>query len=347
LVRGGALPETLRRVQDALSAPIVLGGREMQLRCSIGLSMYPQDGRDIEQLLRNADDAMYEAKEQGRGSYHFYSADLNARIARRLALEGGLRHALARGEFQVFYQPKVDLRTGQVSGAEALLRWTSPEYGAVSPAEFIPLAEENGLIEPIGAWVLATACEQLARWRAAGLPRITLSVNLSPRQLRSPTLVQDVSHLLRQCGVERGLLELEITETALMDDTEGTRTQIRDLRALDVRIAIDDFGTGYSALAYLQRFKADVLKIDRSFVQDVAHDEQAAAMVAAIIAMARSLGMSTLAEGVETEAQVTRLRALGCSEMQGWLFSPAIPADAMADLLATRRCLAVPGSIVT
>jgi diguanylate cyclase (GGDEF)-like protein len=329
------LADLLRRLQNSLAAPCTVAGRELHVTCSIGLSMYPQDARAAELLLQHADAAMFEAKAQGRARFHFYSRDLNERIARRLELEAGLRNAVQSGEFSLHYQPKLDLRTGRVIGAEALLRWTSSEYGPVAPGEFIPLAEESGLILPIGAWVLRSACEQLARWRAAGLPGISLAVNLSPVQLRSAALIEEVRGLLVEHGLEPSQLELEITETALMDDLDHTRAMLRGLREMGVRIALDDFGTGYSALAYLKRFSVDVLKIDRSFVRDIVTDPSSAAMAAAIVAMAAALGLSTVAEGVETAEQLSSLRTLGCDVAQGYLLSAPVCADEFAALVAT------------
>jgi len=333
------IADALRRIQTALAVPITVVDRNFHIGCSIGVSIFPQDSRTIEGLLQQADAAMYEAKAQGRGRFHFYSADLNQRINRRIELEAGMRRALEQGEFALHYQPKVDLHTGHVVGAEALLRWNSPDRGPVSPAEFIPLAEETGLIVPIGDWVLRAACAQMELWRAAGLPALTVAVNLSPRQLHSAALVDHVSTLLDQHGLPPSSLELEITETAMVENPDRTRDLLREVSARGIRLAIDDFGTGYSSLAYLKRFRANTLKIDRAFVRDIAVDAGDAAMTSAIIGMAKDLGMRTVAEGVETDAQMQRLRTLGCDEMQGFLFSPALPPEQFARLIKDRRRL--------
>jgi diguanylate cyclase (GGDEF)-like protein/PAS domain S-box-containing protein len=335
------IADMLRRIQRALAAPIRVVERSFHVSCSIGVSLFPQDSRTIEGLLQQADAAMYEAKAQGRARFHFYSADLNQRINRRIELEGGMRRALEQREFALHYQPKLDLQSGEVIGAEALLRWKCPERGNVSPGEFIPLAEETGLIVQIGNWVLRTACAQMAEWRAAGLPELTLAVNLSPRQIHSKALIEHVSALLVEHRLPPSSLELEITETAMAEDPERIRHLLNELSERGIGLAIDDFGTGYSSLAYLKRFRANTLKIDRAFVRDIAIDAGDVAMTSAIVAMARNLGMRTVAEGVETEAQMQRLRALGCDEMQGFLFSPALPPDQFAQLVKDGRKLDV------
>jgi len=331
--------DALRRIQDGLSAPIVAGSRNFHVTCSIGVSRFPQDATSIEGLLQQADAAMYEAKARGRARFHFYSSDLNQRITRKVELEAGMRGALAKAEFELHYQPKLDLASGRVVGAEALLRWNSGMFGRVSPAEFIPLAEETGLIEPIGEWVLETACAQIAQWRDSGLPLVKVSVNLSPRQLHAAELVERVCRMLAANHLPPQTLELEITETALAADWQRMRDLLQRLSAHGIQLSIDDFGTGYSSLAYLKRFRANTLKIDRAFVRDIVVDPGDASLTSAIIAMARDLGMRTVAEGVETTAQMERLRSLGCDEIQGFLLSAALPAGEFADFLRARRRL--------
>ncbi len=322
-----------RKVMAYFAQPFQLVGNELFVTASVGITVYPFDDTDLDNLLKNADAAMYLAKEQGRNNFQFYTAELNARATRRLTLETALRRALERNELELHYQPQVDLRTGRVIGSEALLRWRHPELGEVSPVEFIPLAEETGLIVPIGEWVLRTACSQNMAWQAAGLPPMPTAVNLSLRQFQGQDLYAAVRRVLDESGLAPELLDLEMTESVLMHDAEGALVVIRDLKKLGVSFSLDDFGTGYSSLSYLKRFPIDTLKIDRSFVRDIPDDADDAAIAVAIIAMAHSLGIRVIAEGVETAAQVEFLCAHDCDAMQGYHFSRPVPATEMTDIL--------------
>jgi diguanylate cyclase (GGDEF)-like protein/PAS domain S-box-containing protein len=305
----------------------VAGGHEVIVSASIGISLYPDDGDSATGLIQHADAALYQAKARGRDSFCFYSAALTAAVSERMQMEMGLRRALERGELLIHYQPLVSLEGGRV-GAEALLRWQPPGEALVRPDRFIPLAEETGLIVPIGAWVLREACRQARAWLDAGLDFGVVSVNLSVRQFHERDLPSLVADVLHETGLPAERLELEITESALMDDVEQAVQTLQALRAIGVALAVDDFGTGYSSLAYLKRFPIGKLKVDQSFVRGIATDDSDLAIVTATIAMANSLGFATTAEGVETEAQLDILRALGCSAYQGYLFSR--PVDAMA-----------------
>ncbi len=321
------LAKVARRILESLLRPFHLSGHEVVIGGSIGITAWPDDGDDVEVLLRNADTAMYHAKEQGRNNYQFYAQSMNAVALKRLILEGKLRRALEHDEFEMQYQPKVSLETGAITGLEALVRWRDPELGTVLPGEFIPIAEETGLIGPLSDWVARAVCRQLAAWGERGLQRVPVAVNLSAHQFRSGKLDEKLGELLRETGVAPELLELEITESTLMQDEPRVVAALEALRAQGLRISIDDFGTGYSSLAYLRRLPVDTLKIDRSFVQGIADNEGDAALTAAIVSMARALGLRTVAEGVETEAQRDLLRSFGCDEMQGWLVSKAVSAE--------------------
>ncbi len=323
----------VNKILGQLSPAITIGGRELFVTPSIGITLFPFDDDTSDDLLRNADSAMYDAKEQGGNTFRFYTAEMNARAERRLTLETGLRHALERGEFLLHYQPQVNLVSGEILGAEALIRWQHPDWGLISPAEFIPLAEETGLILPIGEWVLAEACAQTRVWHNAGHAGLKIAVNLSSRQLSQKNLVEAVATTLTRCAVARGTLELEITESLLMQDLEQTAGTLEALAALGVTISMDDFGTGYSSLSYLKRLPIDVLKIDQSFVRDISSDPDDAAIVHAIIAMAHSLNIRVIAEGVETAEQLAFLRQHRCDGMQGYYFSRPLPPAQFAELL--------------
>ncbi|MCH8921085.1 MAG: EAL domain-containing protein, partial [Chloroflexi bacterium] len=325
--------EVAERVLDALRQPWVLNGHEFRITTSIGIAMFPSDGEDADSLLSNADTAMYRAKDQGRDNYKLYTPAMNARIVERLALENSLRHGLERGEFLVYYQPQVDIASGKIVGMEALVRWQHPERGLVFPAEFIPVAEETGLIVPLGEWVLRTACAQNKAWQEAGFPPMRVAVNLSARQFQQRDLIEEVDVVLKETGLEARWLQLEITEGMAMQDVESNIAVLRKLREMGVQIAIDDFGTGHSSLSYLSRLPIDVIKIDQSFIQDLTTDPNDAAIARSIIVMAHNLKLKVIAEGVETEEQLAFLKKRRCDEMQGYLFSKPAPAEAFEEML--------------
>jgi diguanylate cyclase (GGDEF)-like protein len=325
-----------RRIVESLRAPFAAGGRELYVTSSIGIAIFPDDGASPEELLRHADTAMYRAKDLGRNSYQLYNASMNAESFERLTMESHLRQALERQELRLNYQVKVDLVSNRTTGVEALLRWQNPALGAVSPAHFVPLAEANGLIVPIGNWVLQTACRQARDWLDSGLPEISIAVNFSPRQIHQHDLVASVSAALTASGLPAERLEIELTENLLMENIDEVAPKLHRLRDMGVRISIDDFGTGYSSLAYLKRLPIDTLKIDISFIRDVPEDSDDAEIVAAIIAMAHRLGLQVVAEGVERAEQVGFLRALGCDAIQGYLVGRPLSADNIGSLLNRR-----------
>jgi diguanylate cyclase (GGDEF)-like protein len=322
-----------RRLLAEITRGFEIGGHRLHANASIGISLYPADGADAETLIRNADTAMYHAKGDGRGTFHFFRPQMTERVKRRLALEMGLRQALERQEFVLHFQPIVQLGSSRPVGAEALVRWNHPERGLVPPAEFIPVAEDIGLIVPLGEWVLREACAQASRWSAAGGGPLFVSVNLSARQFHEGSLVSVVADALARSGLPPSRLELEITESVLMQQTEASTRMLRELEALGVRLAIDDFGTGYSSLGYLKRFPVSTLKIDRSFLRDVSRDDDDRAIVTAIMAMARSLGLTVTAEGVERSDQIAFLRELGCDQAQGYLYGRPGPVGDLEQLL--------------
>jgi len=326
-----------RKILEAFARPFALDGHEAFVSASVGITVCPDDADNSERLMRNADAAMYQAKESGRNTLRFFTPELNARDLDRIRMETELRHGLDHGEFALHYQPLVDIRSGGIVGAEALLRWHNPELGTVGPEQFIRLAEETGLIVPIGEWVLATACRQASLWRAEASKRFRLSVNVSSRQFRGTTLVEAVTQALAGSRLPAECLELEITEGLLMDDLPDTMSTIRTLEAQGVRLAVDDFGTGYSSLSYLNRFPLDTLKIDRSFTHGMITDRAHATLVEAIIAMAHHLNLKVIAEGVETREQLEFLRARGCDIAQGYYFSPPLPHDGFTKLLDNWR----------
>jgi len=321
------------RISEALKPPFIIGSQEFFMTCSIGISFYPSDGRDPVELLKNADTAMYRAKQQGKNNYQLYSPAMNAKALERLVLENSLRHALERNEFQLLYQPLVDLSTGAITGAEALLRWKHPDLGLISPRDFISLAEETGLIVPIGEWVLHTAAAQNQAWQQAGHKPIRISVNLSARQFQLVNLSDVIRDCLKSTGLAAEYLELELTESLIMQNADASIATLRQLSDMGVRLSIDDFGTGYSSLNYLKRFPIHTLKIDESFVRDLTTDSDDAAIVKAIISMAHSLKLEVVAECVETQAQLEFLRDNQCDRMQGFLFSRPITPTAFAELL--------------
>ena len=336
---GGAEDAALiaQRLLDALNTPIVIGTEEIVVSVSIGISMYPTDDVDLDRLVRHTDMAMYRAKSLGRGVYCFFSDDLNAAMTARLSLEGSLRRAVERGEFLLHYQPKARLADGGITGVEALLRWHAPGRGMVQPDRFISVLEDTGLILQVGAWVIRTACAQLAAWDAEGLPPLRMAINLSARQVRHLHLATLVEDTLREYALAPQRLDIELTESMLMEDNEATRALLAEFARIGVRIALDDFGTGHSSLSYLKRFNVNTLKVDRSFVSALPDSSEDCAIAQAVIVMARSLGMTTVAEGVETAAQLEELGRMGCDEVQGYLIGRPQPAETFAPWLTERR----------
>jgi diguanylate cyclase (GGDEF)-like protein/PAS domain S-box-containing protein len=334
-------PDIVQRLMDAVAQPVMLGTKEFFVTCSIGVAVYPSDGTPAENLIEHADIAMYRAKKLGRNNFQFYSPAMNEESLERVRIESALRNALERNEFVLHYQPQVDLKTGQIVGMEALIRWKHPELGMVSPVRFIGVAEDTGLIVPIGAWVMRTAAAQNKAWQDAGLGRLRVAVNLSARQFASSDLLQNIEAVLNETGLDPACLELELTESLFMSDVTPAVELLHRMKSLGVNLSIDDFGTGYSSFSYLSRFPIDVLKIDRSFVNDIGHDANDAAIVASIIALAHNLRLSVIAEGVETAEQLDYLRHQGCDEMQGYYFSRPLPAQEFEQLLRQRRGLAL------
>jgi diguanylate cyclase (GGDEF)-like protein len=332
-----------QRIIAVVSEPYDIEGHQVVVGASVGIAIGPNDGTSPEQIIRNADLALYRAKDDGRGTYRFFEPEMDAQMQARRELESDLRKALAACEFQLHYQPVVDLASNEISGFEALIRWHHPVKGLIAPNTFIPLAEEIGLIVPIGEWALRQACATAAKWPA----HFKIAVNLSPAQFRSPGLLQAIVGALAASGLAPDRLELEITEAILLQDSETTLGMLYRLRELGVRIAMDDFGTGYSSLSYLQSFPFDKIKIDRSFVRDIAESTGSLNIVRAVAALAKGLGMTATAEGVETTQQLDTIRAEGCTEMQGYLFSRPLPADEIEKLfLSPRRDRDVEGGIV-
>jgi diguanylate cyclase (GGDEF)-like protein/PAS domain S-box-containing protein len=315
-----------RKLMQVLGEPFLLDGHPITVTPSIGIAVSPEDGTDLDSLLKHADLAMYDAKQQGRNNYQFFRREMNARSLELLLMESDLRQALRKSEFELHYQPQISVSSGQPQGLEALLRWRHPERGLVSPADFIPMAEETGLILPIGQWVLNTACQQLANWRTNGWPELRVAVNLSAAQFRQQDLLTQVEAALAAANLPADALELEVTESILMIDAEGTAKMLNALNAMGVTLAIDDFGTGYSSLAYLKRFSVSTLKVDRSFVNGIGIDGEDAAICSAIIGLARSLRLDVVAEGVETQAQYDWLAKAGCHIIQGYFTGRPAPA---------------------
>jgi diguanylate cyclase (GGDEF)-like protein len=324
---------TARRMLQAVAQAHPIDQHNLHVTTSIGVSVYPDDGPNAETLIKNADIAMYQAKEGGRQSFQFFKPAMNARAVERQAIEEGLRRAIERREFALHYQPKVDLMTGAITGAEALLRWTHPTRGLISPTHFIPVAEDCGLILPIGAWVVHEACTQARAWKDAGLPAITVAVNVSAIQFRYESFLSELIAVLRKTSLDPRSLELELTESVLMKQTASAATILKTLRASGIRIAIDDFGTGYSSLSYLRKFPVDAVKIDQSFVRQISTDGDDTTIVKAVIGMARGLKLRVIAEGVETLEELAFLRAYQCDEAQGYYFSRPLPAQRFATLL--------------
>lgn len=309
------------RILALLAEPVNLGEREFFSHASIGIAIFPGDGHDADTLLRSADTAMYAAKEGGRNTYRYFSEDMNARAMEKLRMATDLRRAMDKDEFFLTYQPQLDLETGKVTGVEALLRWQHPEEGLIPPGRFIPVAEETGVILPLGEWVLRTACNQAMAWRATGRPPLRISVNVSGKQFRQPDFVETVERVLKETGFDPRWLELELTESVIMEDVQTAIMTLTDLKIRNINLAIDDFGTGYSSLIYLKHFPIDRIKIAQEFVRDIPSDPDDAAIVEAIIAMAHTLKLSVIAEGVEKQEQLQMLRWHRCSEMQGYYFA--------------------------
>ena len=324
-----------RKILLSLNAPHSIEGHDLDIAGSIGISIYPGDGEDAETLIKNADTAMYHAKESGRNNFQFFKPEMNLQAVERQSLEGCLRHAVERGEFLLHYQPKINLFTGQITGAEALIRWQHPDRGLISPAQFVPIAEDCGLILPIGRWVLREACKQAREWQETGLPFKRVSVNVSATEFRAKTFLEGVSTTLRETALQARHLDLELTEGVLMQNAKSTASVLQELKRMGVHLAVDDFGTGYSSLSYLRQFPIDVLKIDQSFVRQISDDPNDSAIVRAIIDMGKNLKQRVIAEGIETQAQLALLQSWHCAEGQGYLFSHPVPAAQFARLLQT------------
>jgi len=325
------------RVIDLLGKPLTFAGHEIFVSASIGIAIYPNDGEDADALLKNSDTAMYHAKKLGRNNYQFYSAEMNAELEKNMAIEAKLRRALQKDEFTLNYQPQIDLDTGIISGAEALIRWNPAGSGPISPAEFIPVAEETGLILEIDKWVLHAACRQMRLWYEAGNRRWRMAVNISGLHFRGGKILETVDAALKETGLTAASLELEITEGMLMQDVEEAVSTLERLRARGINIAVDDFGTGYSSLSYLKRFPINRIKIDRSFINGVTSDSDDAEITRTIISMAHNLRREVIAEGVETKEQLDFLRGEGCRQVQGYYFSKPLPADLFNDLMKKEK----------
>jgi len=334
-----AAPENAAKLAEkillSLSSPHSIGGQELHIDGSIGISVGPSDGEDAETLIKNADTAMYHAKERGRNNFQFFKAEMNVKVVERQTLEASLRGALDRHEFLLHYQPKVNLFTNKITSVEALIRWQHPDRGLVPPGQFVPVAEDCGLILKIGQWAVSEACRQARAWQDEGLPQLPIAVNVSAVEFRNKDFVESIRSILSDTGWPANFLELELTESVLMDDAKFTASVLQSLKALGIHLAVDDFGTGYSSLSYLREFSIDVLKIDRSFINQITAESDDSTIVNAIITMGKSLKYLVVAEGIETEEQKAYLKAHHCEEGQGYLFSRPLPAARFADLLRT------------
>ena len=332
LARAEDSAEIARKIVESFRAPFLIAGHELHVTASIGLSIYPDDDQDMDTLFRYADIAMYHAKETGKNNFQFYNPAINVHSAQRIKMESWLRQAIARGELLLYYQPMVDIKTGKMVCAEALVRWNHPEMGLLEPKNFIPLAEATGFITAIDEWVLGAVCSQAKNWRQAGLPPVCITVNLSSRFFQKTGVADSISRILEDTGLPAGSLYLEITETLAMDNIQLTASQLAQLSGLGIQISIDDFGTGYSSLNYLKRLPIGRLKIDSSFIKDIATDPDDRAIINAVIAMAHNMKMKVIAEGVETEDQLNFLRQADCDEMQGFLYSKPLPPEKFSEL---------------
>ena len=328
-----------QKIIAALAGPFTIAGHELHITVSIGISVYPDDGEDAEMLLKTADMALYHAKEQGRDCYQFFKPDLNLRAVERQSIEAGLHNALARREFELFYQPQMNLKTGAIVGAEALIRWRHPDRGLVEPAQFVPIAEDCGLIGPIGRWVVHEACRQAQAWQDAGLRPIPVSVNISALEFRNKGFLRNVVDILNETCLDPHYLQIELTESVLMANVESTNSVLHALKSLGVQLAIDDFGTGWSSLSYLRHLPIDALKVDKSFVQEITSSSDAAPIVSAVISLGKSLNRRVIAEGVETRDQLTFLQAEGCCEAQGYYLGRPLIAQQLAQVLKTGATL--------
>jgi diguanylate cyclase (GGDEF)-like protein len=328
-----AFAEKLNRMFEK---PFILEKKEFFITASIGISLFPTDGNDVDTLVKNADTALYRAKELGRALYQFYSTDLQKQSSHLMHIETGLRRAIEKNELEIYYQPQLDLSSGKVTSFEALLRWNHPTLGFVSPAEFIPIAEDTGLILSIGEWLVHTVCQNLKRWKESGYGTVSVGINLSPKQFQQPELVNMIQRNIEENQIYPGSLEIELTEGAMLDPKK-TMLTLAKLKEIGVRIAVDDFGTGYSSLSYIKKLPIDTLKIDKSFVKDVLRDEKDAAITTTIIHLAQSLGLSVIAEGVEEEQQVEFFKIMGCHKVQGYFFSKPIPEDELIEHYLTNK----------
>lgn len=331
------------KITVTLKQPFNIDGHELYVSASIGIALYPQDGNNIDNLIKHADVAMYHVKGQGKNGYQFYSNEMNVPYIENLSLDTGIHRALDNNEFNLVYQPQINLRSGEIVGVEALLRWNHPEHGIISPAEFIPFAEESGLIVDIGLWVLKTACAELSRWRIAGLPEIRMAINVSARQLMEESIVDDILKVLKDYDIPGHCIELEITENAIMDDMDSVIRKLKELTLHEITIAIDDFGTGYSSLSYLHKLPIQTLKIDRTFLKESRINKGDNTIINTIVAMAKGLNLNVVAEGVESQAQLEYLREIECCEAQGYLFGKPLPPNVISQLLI-QEPYATPGS---
>jgi diguanylate cyclase (GGDEF)-like protein/PAS domain S-box-containing protein len=321
------------KITATLKQPFYVDGHQLYVSASIGIALYPQDGTNMDNLIKHADVAMYHVKGLGKNGYQFYSTEMNAPYIKKLSLDTGIHKALENNEFGLVYQPQINIRTGEIVGVETLLRWNHPEHGTISPAEFIPFAEESGLIIDIGHWVLKTACAELSRWRIAGLPEIRMAINISARQLMEDNIVKDILDIVKDYDIPGHCLELEITENAIMDDMDSVIRKLQELSSHGINIAIDDFGTGYSSLSYLHKLPIQTLKIDRTFLKESRINKGDNTIINTIVAMAKGLNLNVIAEGVETQTQLDYLRDIECTEAQGYLFGKPLPSDVISQLL--------------